>query len=262
MSILNENSPELTFKTISEVKAYSKFFLKKNPIESQCEFKTQEEWDDFCARREIQLQAQLDFLKKIDFSKANVTSIRKNYFKIVPKRYSDPLSSIGSEKASSRFNYKDVSHLKNRVIYFGKTQQCCEVEKFHLEYQQQQLKQILSPADELDIQFSHIEPQTVYEYDVVLDNVLVLTTKPSCDAVGITMATYHNEWFEINDEYEVPSSSQILGAIARKQGFNAIMYTSIRTQDEHNLVIFEDNTSKLDFKLISAKEFKPTFSLL
>lgn len=106
---------------------------------------------------------------------------------------------------------------------------------------------------DLDIRFNHLETQTVYEYDVAIDNVLVLTSKPSCDAINITLGTYQNEWFEVNDEYDIPSSSQILGALVKKHGFSGIMYTSVRHQLQHNLVLFEENSRSLDFKLISRK---------
>jgi len=261
MSVLDANSPELMFRTLKEVKAYSKFFLQHDPIESQCEF-TKEEWEEFCARRQLQLEAQLNNFKNIDFSKANTTSIRNTYSRIIPARYDQPLSSEGSDHRSSRFNYKDVDHLKNKVIYLGKNQQCCEVEKFYLDYQIAHLQQMQREAvNDLDIRFNHIEEQNVYEFDVKLDNVLVLTSKPSCDAINVSMGTYQNEWFEVNDEYDIPSSSQILGTLAKKNGFNGIMYTSVRHQLQHNLVIFEENTSKLEFKIISKKEFHPTAEL-
>ncbi|MBC8548731.1 MAG: RES family NAD+ phosphorylase [Bacteriovoracaceae bacterium] len=261
MSILDANNPELSFKTLKEVRAYSKFFLQHDPIESQCEFST-EEWSEFCERRQIQLEAQLDSFKNIDFSKANTTSIKASYYRIVPARYVNALSSEGSEYRSSRFNYKDVNYLKNRVIYFGKTQQCCEIEKFYLDYQIAQLKQMVhGTIDDMDVVFNHLEKQHVYEFNVQLDNVLVLTSKPSCDAINILMGTYQNEWFEINDEYDIPSSSQILGTLARNYGFSGIMYTSVRSQLQNNLVVFEKKTDPLSFSQISKKEFNPTLEL-
>jgi len=132
MSVIDECGPDLRFKTLKEVKVYSRFFLQHDPIESQCEF-SKEEWAEFCERRQLQLEAQLNYFKNIDFSKANTTSIRSSYCRIVPSRYEKHLSTDGSERRSSRFNYKDVDHLKNKVIYFGKNQQCCEVEKYYLD---------------------------------------------------------------------------------------------------------------------------------
>lgn len=257
LSILDENNPELSFKSLAEVRLYSKFFLKHDPIQFQCEFST-EEWAEFSERRQIQLAAQLDYLKSIDFSKANKTSVRGNYYKIAPKRFEKPLSVEGSLRKSSRFNYKDVEHLKNPLIYLGKSQLCCEVEKFHLEYQLHQMKEVHN-RDDLDIKFNHIEEQIVYEFDVNLENILVLTTKPSCDAIRIPMGAYQNEWFGLNNEYEIPSSSQILGKMAQKHGFAGIMYTSIRSQTQHNLVIFGNDEVEAKITKISQKDFRPSF---
>ncbi len=261
MSVLDANNPDLSFQTVKDVKAYSKFFLKHDPLESQCEF-SKKEWEEFSARRQIQIESQLNHFRNIDFTKANITNIRSSYYRIVAARHENPLSSEGSSYRSSRFNYKDVEHLKNKVVYFGKTQQCCEIEKFYLDYQIAQLKEIgKNKGDDLDIKFNHLEDQIVYEFNVQLDNILVLTSKPSCDAINISMGTYHNEWFEINDEYDIPSSSQILATLARKFGFSGIMYTSIRHQLQNNLVIFNENSPKLEFKSISNKKFIPTSEL-
>lgn len=262
MSVLDENTPDLNFKTLEDVRAYSRFFLGHDPQNFQFEFPTPEKWNEFSGRRAVQLEAQLNYFKDIDFSKANTSNIRSSYYRILPKHYTDPLSSVGSDHKSTRFNYKDVDHLKNRVVYFGKTQQCCEAELFHLDYQIEQLKKMQGcPADDLDIKFNHLTEHTIYEYDIKLDNVLILTTKPSCDAINITLGTYQNEWFEVNSEYEIPSSSQILGTLAKRQGYSGIMYTSIRQQIQHNLVVFEENISGLEFKLISRKPFRSTLDL-
>lgn len=60
MSVIDDSGPDLRFKTLKEVKAYSRFFLQHDPIESQCEF-SQEEWAEFCERRQLQLEAQLNY---------------------------------------------------------------------------------------------------------------------------------------------------------------------------------------------------------
>jgi hypothetical protein len=263
VSALDANNPELKFRNEAEVKAFSKFFLKQHPYESQFEFKTKKEWDEFVQVRERNLMAQLDNFKRMDFSKPNVTSVREKYYKIVPKRFTKPLSSIGSTKKSSRFNYKDAQELQNSVVYFGKTQACCEIEKHHLEYQLELMKNHEGKieCDDLDIIFNPIEESLVYEYNIDVEKILVLTSKPSCDAIGISLGAYRNEWFEINDLYEIPSASQILGSIARAQGYNGIMYTSVRQQTTPNLVIFEDNTKKLVFDKISEKTYVRSINL-
>ncbi len=263
MSAIDENSPSLEFGSEAEVKAFSRFFLEAHPYDSQFEFEEQE-YEDFLLRRERSLLVQLDHFRDIDFSKSNTISIKDKYYKIVSERHeNDPLGSGGSVKKSSRFNYKDEEILQNNVVYFGKTQKCCEVEKFHLEYQLELMRAYgdQSERDELDILFNPIEPSLVYEFDIEVDKILVLTSKPSCDAVSVKLGTYRNEWFEVNDEYEIPSSSQILGTLAKKQGYNGIMYTSVRQQTTPNLVIFEENTGKLGFTQISKKPFKPTLNL-
>jgi len=256
MSILDENDPDLTFKTEAEAKAFSSFFLQAHPYESQYEFETEIEYNDFLIRRERSLLAQLDHFHDIDFNKPNTISVKEKYYKIVPERHTIPQSSEGSIKKSSRFNYKDEEILQNNVVYYGKTQRCCEIEKFHLEYQLDLIKKQENEAerDDLDILFTPIEKNIVYEYDIDIDKILVLTSKPSCDAISVKLGTYRNEWYEINDQYEIPSSSQILGSIVKAKGYSGIMYTSIRQQTTPNLVIFEENTGKLTFKEIARKD--------
>ena len=253
MSILDANAPELIFKTEAEVKAFSRFFLKEHPQNVESEFESEQEYKDFLAKRERNLMVQLDHFREINFDKSNTQNIRDKYYKIALERHKKPLSSEGSGKKSSRFNFKDEDILKNNVVYFGRTQQCCEIEKFQLEYQLELINS--NERDDLDIAFAPIEKSIVYEYDVCLDKVLVLTSKPSCDAINISLGAYRNEWFELNDGYEIPSSSQILGSIAKAQGYSGIMFTSIRMQTTPNLVIFEENTDKLEFTEISRKEF-------
>ena len=263
MSSLDVNSPELKFENEAEVKAYSSFFLKAHPYDSQFEFKTDEEWKEFLTIRERALMVQLDHFRKMDFSRPNVASIKEKYYRIVPKRFLKPLSSEGSIARSSRFNYKDEDQLQNNVVYFGKTQACCEIEKFHLEYQLDLLKKNENETerDDLDIKFGPIDENIVYEYEIDMDKILVITSKPSCDAIGLSLGAYRNEWFELNDQYEIPSSSQVLGTIAKRKGFNGIMYTSVRQQTTPNLVLFEENTKALKFKKISEKPFVRTIRI-
>jgi len=120
----------------------------------------------------------------------------------------------------------------------------------------------MSEVNDLDIHFNHLEDRLLCEFHIDLDNVLVLTSKPSCDAISISLGTYLNEWFEINDGYDIPSSSQILGTLAKQYGIKGIMYTSVRQQFEHNLVIFEENVAKLDFKNLSSRNYRPTLEIL
>ena len=78
------------------------------------------------------------------------------------------------------------------------------------------------------------------------------------DAIGVIPSSFMNEWYDINEEYETPTSSQILGTIARIHGFNGIMYNSVRHQIENNLVIFEENAGELDFEEIESQAYTPS----
>jgi len=69
----------------------------------QCVEFSGSEWREFCERRQVQLEAQLDHFKKLDFSKANTTNINSSYYRIISTRIQSPLS--------------------------------CEVELFYLDYQ-------------------------------------------------------------------------------------------------------------------------------
>ena len=260
--MIDLNNPESLFRTEKQVEAYSKFFLSVNPIDSEQEFRNDEEIKDFNTRRERLLKTQLNFLGKVDFSKANVARIEGPYFKIVKKRHSAPLSAEGATKGSSRFNYKEIIFLKNRSIYFGKTKICSEIEKFHLEYHREMIRKAFDSAYKYQEGEIAFDPHWVKQYNVSLDNVLVLTSKPSLDAIGISTSAFMNEWYDINEEYEVPTSSQILGAIARVNGFKGILYKSIRHQIDSNLVIFEENSGELIFAETESLDYVPSSELI
>ena len=256
--MLDLNNNNLTFKSESAVEAYSKFFLSVNPINALLEFKTDEEILDFNIRRERSLKAHMDFFRNVDFSKTNVIKVETTYSKICKASYQKPLSSEGANLASSRFNYKSITLLKNKTIYFGKSKKCCEIEKFHQEYQREVIKKTFSPDYEFKDSDILFPKHVVKQYDIVADNVLVLTSKPSLDAVGLTHGSFMNEWYEANELYEIPSSSQILGTIARIHGFKGIMYTSTRYQIENNLVLFEENCGELNFKEKDSQDYSPS----
>ena len=257
--MLDANSADLTFKTEAQVNAYARFFLDSNPLETEKEFLNDEDRSEFDIRRERNLKSQLDHFKEIDFSKANKNRVDATYYKIVESQHSKPLSSVGSISKSSRFNYKNNPLLRNRSIYFGKTKLCCEIELFHLDYNREVLrKTYLEAKSSDDIQFNR---HTLYEYDISIDNILILTTKPSLNAISVSASTFMNEWFDINDTYEIPSASQILGTIARIQGYKGILYKSVRYQLENNLVIFEENTGELNFQSKSKIDYFPAEEL-
>lgn len=260
--MMDMNSKDLTFKNESDVEAYSKFFLSVNPINASLEFKTESEIIDFNTRRERALKAQLDFFRKLDFSKANILKVDTAYSKICKSSYAKPLCSDGANMASSRFNYKEISLLKNKVVYFGKSKRCCEIEKFHQEHQREIIKKTFSSEYKRKDGDILLPKHSVKQFDVLVDNILVLTSKPSLDAVGLTQGAFMNEWYEVNELYEIPTSSQILGTIARIHGFKGIMYTSIRYQIEHNLVLFEENCGELQFKERDSQDYTPSSDLI
>lgn len=139
------NNPELEFRTSAQVKAYSTFWLGKNPLDLPDDL-TPDEISDLNFRRETKLNAQLDHLKNIDFSKANRSNVSGVYSKLCKTLVKAPLSSAGARVASSRFNYKDNSYFNNRVIYLGKTKLGCEIELFHLEEQREQIRKKYVPG--------------------------------------------------------------------------------------------------------------------
>jgi hypothetical protein len=196
------NAESLSFKTTAEVNAYSTFFLNTRPIDSELELKSPEEISEFNNRRETNLKAQLDHFKNIDLSMANKIKVEANYFKLCKSCFTEPLSSYGSHIASTRFNYKNYPLFKNRTIYLSKSKLACETELFHLEEHRELIKKKFSPTNAPtpthpdDIEIS---PFNLYEYQISLDNVLVLTSKSSCDAIKITLAAIQNDWFYLND---------------------------------------------------------------
>lgn len=252
------NNPELEFRTSAQVKAYSAFWLGKNPLDLPDDL-TPDEISDLNFRRETKLNAQLDHFKNIDFSKANRSNVSGVYSKLCRTLVKIPLSSAGARVASSRFNYKDNSYFNNRVIYLGKTKLGCEIELFHLEEQREQIRKKYVPGHWTPTEEDLILPDyTLYEYDINIDNILVLTSKSCCDAININLSTIQNEWFDLNDEYGIPSSSQILGTLARIKGYNGILYKSVRNQLENNFVIFEENTNELLHKPLKAIAYIPS----
>ena len=72
--MIDYNSEDISFENDAQVEAYSRFFLGVRPASSLPGFDSQEALDDFNRRRERALHAQLDDLREIDFSKANVST--------------------------------------------------------------------------------------------------------------------------------------------------------------------------------------------
>ncbi|GEM_PF-6315831 len=255
--MIDLNSDSFSFSSEKQVEAYARFFLETTSDDIVSEFSTQEEVDNFLIKRERMIKTQLDFLKDLTFTSPHKNKIEANYYKITKAIHTNPLGSEGALKKSSRFNYKKIELLRNRTIYFGQDKLCCETELFHIDAQKQQLNTLLDDyeANEGDIMSAKYN---IHEYKISLDNVLILTT-PSCwKALGISSSVLKNEWFDLNDEYEVPTASQILGSIARIKGLNGILYPSVRSQAKHNLVVFEENSGELKFEQLSGQEYTPS----
>lgn len=260
--MLDLNSKDFSFKTERQIEAYSKFFLGATPIDSKLELKTTAEIKSYNDMREVFIKAQLGYLRNISLEKPNVNKIDGQYIKICKETHKKPLSSLGATVSSSRFNYKEIPIWNNKAIYFGRTKLCCEIEKFHLNYQREQIRKRFDESYTLQDGEIKFPPHLTKTYEISLDNILVLTSKPSMDAIGITQGAFMNEWYDINEEYEIPTSSQILGAIVRAKGYKGILYKSVRYQIDSNLVIFEENTGELDFKEVESQPYHPSSEII
>jgi hypothetical protein len=133
--VSKQSFPDFSIESEFEVEAYAKWFLRL-PLDSfENEF-SPAEWKTFLTRRELRLKAELDELVHLNFRSPNSCNfVNKHLFKIVKKAYSNPLSSEGAYVRSSRFNYKNIPQMQNRIIYFSQDKQCCVSELFHLDIQ-------------------------------------------------------------------------------------------------------------------------------
>ena len=206
------------------------------------EFSSDQEREEYFYRRASRLEVQVDNLRELNLDKPCATSYdSQTVFKLCRKGF-DPLSSVGSDKKSSRFNYKEANLFKNRVVYFGQDKDCCYSEIF--------LNDFMSLTYP---EFEKIRPEelqrpkfSLCEYKVTLSDLLVVTSSSTFKALGLNTGALKDEWFDLNLNYDIPSSSQIFAAIARSKGFKGILYSSVRHQTKNNLVLFEDNINGLE----------------
>lgn len=267
MSITDENSPSLEFKNFSEARMFCRRHLSVDPANFQHEFEKKDDFNEFIDKRNAAIMGELIKLVDLNFEKCNtITKFSGTYKRIVPAQRQNIISDAGSDHKSTRFNFKNIPFLKNRVLYFGKTRKCCETEIFHLEIQKQMLKnKIKNESDDLDIIFAPQMKYKIYEHKVDLEKVLVVTTQSCCDSLGIKLGAIFNEWQELNEQYDIPSASQILGAMAKKNEFQAILYRSVRDQSDQNLVVFTENIGNKviedKIKFINSDIFHPTTNL-
>lgn len=245
--------------TEAEASGFCKWYLRQTVGDVTDEFTTEEERQKFLLQRERRLQIQLDELLHLTFDHPIVCEVdKKPYMKIVKASHAKPLSSVGSTIANSRFNYKNLQPLATRSIYFGQDKFCCYAEKFHLDIQRRNYAQLVQRTVE-EQQYEFVfEPHEFHEYAVHLDKVLVLTSEASYKAIGIPDRVVKDEWFSVNDDFEIPTAGQILGRVAANSGYQGILYTSVRTQTTNNLVVFEENTGPLQFKLLNKIALDPT----
>jgi hypothetical protein len=251
---LDISSPnQLIFKTQAEVKAFARWYLGTSPDEAQSEFETTQQRDEYFERRYDRLVIAVDDLRDLKFTSPTKTAYKDQVIFKLAKEFHEPLSSIGSDLKSSRFNYKESPLFKNRAVYFGHDNHCCYAEIFHSDFMRRFYADLGSRPDEL------ARPRYfLYEYEINLENLLVLTSAPTFKGLGINQSVLKDEWYDLNFEFDVPSSSQILAAIVRAQGYKGILYSSVRSQIKTNLVIFEENTGdlkNLGFKLKNRTEF-------
>ncbi len=246
------------FTNPSEVDAFCKWYLRNTVADVEDEFATEGSKKKFLQRQELRLKAELDSLSELDFSSAAKCSYKDkktNFFRIVKEAYSsEPLSGEGSLFSNSRFNYKNVAEMRNRVLYLSQSKECCYAELFHLDIQKNNYAQLIGrKKEEIESEFK-MPKYWFFEFEVDLDNILVLTADPTFKALKIPRSVVMNEWFDLNQQFEIPSASQILGVVARKKGYKGILYASARTQTKNNLIIFEENTGRLNFNITNKYE--------
>lgn len=251
------NPLEIKFSSLAEVKAFAKWYLGSTIASSaDDEFLTELAKEEYFERRTTRLHVQLDNLRAINLDNPCVTYYDKQTVFRLCKEIHDPLDPIGSDKKTSRFNYKENQLFKNRALYFGQDKDCCYSEIFHSEFMN------LCYPEFAEIREGELErpKYKLYEYKVSLSKLLVLTSPSTLKSLGISDGVLKDEWLELNRDFEIPSSSQILGAMAKAKGFQGILYVSIRHQTKNNLVLFEENIG--DFSTIAEKVSEKDFDLV
>lgn len=233
----------LSLDTESGAKAFCKWYLRTSP--ENVEFENGEDFKIFREKRLRRLHVQIDDLSKLNFSSPITCPIKEIiYSKIVPEEDKKPLDGNRSLRGATRFNYKNLEELKTRAIYLGQDKDTCVAEKFHLDIQKRNYAQLINS----DLNTEFVMPNYhVVEYKVSMAKILVLTSEASFKAIGIADRVVKDEWYSINQDFDIPTSAQILARIIKNFGYNGILYSSVRNQAKNNLVLFEENTGALDF---------------
>lgn len=248
--MLEVEGKSLSLDNEQEAEAFCKWYLRTSPME--IEFEDEESFKQFLVKRDRRLHVQLDDLSKIQVHKANTTRVKDiTYWKIVPFDDPKPLDGEKSFRASTRFNYKDLKELQTRAIYLGQDKDTCYSEVFHRNIQKKNYAELIGRSpEEIEAEFVLPDYEAV-EFKVNLSKVLVLTSESSYKALGVPVRVVKDEWFSINQEFDIPTSGQILARIIRNLGYQGILYSSVRNQLKNNLVIFEENTGLLEFEELS-----------
>lgn len=241
-----------SFKHTSEVEAFSKWYLSAQPPDV-AEFR-EDELREFMAKRALMLQAQLIQLSDLNISTCIDTDIREqSYYRIVPETASKPLSAEGSTRSSSRFNYKKLPLFHNRAVYLGQDRECCYHEKFHLDIQRANYAKLFDRTPEQQEQELPRPRYVLKEFKIRdVNKVAVLTSDATFKALGIPSNVARDEWYPVNDQWDIPTAGQVLARILRGEGFSGVMYTSVRVQSKHNLVLFEEVLGQLAFEEVSS----------
>ncbi len=138
---------------------------------------------------------------------------------------SSPLSVLGSRGRSSRYHYKSDEH---DCIYFTESETAALKECN---------RGILTPSP----------PGTIYWFELNLLNLLDLSSLEECNATGISytgITDKEHEWRMINSILNTKSYSQEVGKLAYENGFEGVLYQSIKDNSAKNLVIFPQNMLK------------------
>lgn len=150
--------------------------------------------------------------------------------RLVPDAWSEPLSDIGSDTKNTRFNFMNSGeHIKCRVLYFGYPQVTAYLERF------QDRNIFEDPA------FAPI-PHTSFTYQIAIPNILRLDDEAYAKRIGISLGALMSDWKYMNDDYELPSVSQLVAYISQQSRYKGILYRSARFGAGQNLVIFTNNT--------------------
>ena len=114
MSVLDVSN--FSFDSEFQGEAYARWFLRL-PFDLISDEFTEEEWTSFLKRRELKLKAELDELLELNFNSPHACHLQIPIFKIAKAVYKNPISGEGASTKPSRFNYKNIPEMQNRVIY-------------------------------------------------------------------------------------------------------------------------------------------------